>query len=138
MSEVRKPASAREKDLKLAIFRIEQGRANTKSTKVNFSTVASEAGVSASLIHNHYPGIAAIIRGKTDASALQQRDIKHQDLKEEKAKNKALFQDLKEAGKRIAQLASINECLLIRLRALESAAEGGNVHLFPPTTRKNS
>jgi len=62
MSEHRKTAQAREKDLRMAMFRIERGRAHTKSAKMSIASVAREAGVSAALIHNHYPGIADAIR----------------------------------------------------------------------------
>lgn len=138
MSQIRKTAQAREKDLKLAIFRIERGRAHTKATKVNFTTVALEAGVSASLIHNCYPDIAEQIRSKNGRSSRQQRDMKQNELKEEKDKNKQLRSDLKEAMARIANLASINETLLIRVRILEAAAAGGNVRTFSKIPVKNN
>lgn len=138
MSQIRKTAQAREKDLKLAIFRIERGRAHTKATKVNFTTVALEAGVSASLIHNCYPDIAEQIRSKNGRSSRQQRDVKQNELKEEKDKNKQLRSDLKEAMARIANLASINETLLIRVRILEAAAAGGNVRTFSKIPVKNN
>lgn len=138
MNQIRKTAQAREKDLKLAIFRIEKGRANTKATKVNFTTVALEAGVSASLIHNCYPDIAEQIRSKTGRSSRQQRDEKQNELKEEKNKNKQLRSDLKEAMAKIANLASINETLLIRVRTLEAATAGGNVRAFSKTPVKNN
>lgn len=137
MNRVRKTAEAREKDLKLAIFRIERGRAHTKATKVNFTTVALEAGVSASLIHNCHPEIAEQIRNKTRRSSREQRDAKQNELKEERNKNKQLRSDLKEAQARIANLASINETLLIRVRTLEAAAAGGNVRTFPRASLKN-
>ncbi|MGS0896644.1 TetR family transcriptional regulator [Burkholderia stagnalis] len=138
MSQIRKTAQAREKDLKLAIFRIERGRAHTKATKVNFTTVALEAGVSASLIHNCYPEIAEQIRSKNGRSSRQQRDEKQNELKEEKNKNKQLRSDLKDAVARIANLASINETLLIRVRTLEAAAASGNVRAFSQAPVKNN
>lgn len=131
MTQNRKTAAAREKDFRLAIFRIERGRAHTKATKINFTTVANEVGVKPSLIHNHYPQIANVIRERMDASALQQRDAKHDELKVEKDKNKDLRGELKAAKARIDQLASINETLLIRVTALEAAAGVGNVRAFP-------
>ncbi|MDN7569967.1 TetR family transcriptional regulator [Burkholderia contaminans] len=130
MNRARKTAEVREKELKLAIFRIERGRAHTKATKVNFTTVALEAGVSASLIHNCYPDIAEQIRSKNGRSSRQQRDAKQNELTEEKNKSKQLRSDLKEAQAMIANLASINETLLIRVRTLEAAIAGGNVRAF--------
>ncbi|WP_339540135.1 TetR/AcrR family transcriptional regulator [Pseudomonas sp. RA_5y_Pfl1_P24] len=53
-----KPAEDREKDLKLALYRIQRVRAHTGETKVTIAAVASKAGVSSALIHNHYPNIA--------------------------------------------------------------------------------
>ncbi|MDV2161226.1 TetR family transcriptional regulator [Burkholderia pseudomallei] len=138
MNRARKTAEAREKDLKLAILRIERGRAQTKATKVNFTTVALEAGVSTSLIHNCHPDIAELIRSKTGRSSRQQRDAKQNELKEEKNKNKQLRRELKEAQAMIANLASINETLLIRVRALEAEAAGENIRTFPRAPLKNS
>ena len=62
MSQQRKSASARERDLRLAILRIERGRSHTKATRISIASVAREAGVSSALIHNHYPAIADAIR----------------------------------------------------------------------------
>lgn len=69
MSKQRKPADKREKDLRLAMFRIQRGRAHTDVEKLSISSVAREAGVSASLIHNHYPDIAEAIRLAQGAAA---------------------------------------------------------------------
>ncbi|KGV16001.1 hypothetical protein [Burkholderia pseudomallei] len=138
MNGARKTAQAREKDLKLAILRIERGLAHTKATKVNFTTVAREAGVSTSLIHNYHPAIAEQIRNKTGRSSRQQRDAKQKELMEERNKNKQLRSDLKEAQTRIADLASINETLLIRVRTLEAAAAGGNVRTLARAPLKNN
>ncbi|WP_321900402.1 TetR family transcriptional regulator [Burkholderia cepacia] len=137
MNRARKTAEAREKELKLAIFRIERGRAHTKATKVNFTTVALEAGVSTSLIHNCYPDIAEQIRSKNGRSSRQQRDEKQNELNDEKNKNKQLRSDLREAVARIANLASINETLLIRVRTLEAAAASGNVRAFYKASFEN-
>lgn len=57
-----KPAEHREKDLKLALLRIQKGRTRTGELKVTIAAVAREAGVSTALIHNHYPRIAMAIR----------------------------------------------------------------------------
>ena len=54
MSQQRKSASARERDLRLAMVRIELGRSHTKAAKISIASVAREAGVSPALIYNHY------------------------------------------------------------------------------------
>ena len=81
----RKPAAAREMDFKLAIHRIEQGRAHKGDTVLSITAVAREAGVNPSLIHNHYPKIADAIRIKQGASSRQARDAKHEELRAEQA-----------------------------------------------------
>ena len=60
----RKPSDAREKDLQLALSRIQRGRAHTKETKVTIASVAREAGVSTALIHNHYPKLLIKLRSE--------------------------------------------------------------------------
>ncbi|WP_218827933.1 MULTISPECIES: hypothetical protein [unclassified Burkholderia] len=74
MAETRKSGEAREKELRLAIHRIQRGRAHTKATTLNIATVAREAGVSPALIHNHYPGIAEIIRNAQGRDNRAQRE----------------------------------------------------------------
>jgi AcrR family transcriptional regulator len=112
MSEHRKTAQAREKDLRMAMFRIERGRAHTKSAKMSIASVAREAGVSAALIHNHYPGIADAIRQAQGYNNRAQRDAKHQELKAERDKAKELRQEIASLRADVDRLASINEVLL--------------------------
>jgi hypothetical protein len=50
------------------------------------TSVAREAGVSAALIHNHYPSIAERIRQEQGRGSRAQRDAKHQELKVEREK----------------------------------------------------
>lgn len=107
-----KSAEAREKDLKLALYRIQKGRAHTGETKVSIAAVAREAGISAALIHNHYPNIAEAIREAQGRSSRAIRDVKHQDLIAERNKSAAYRQEIKEMRIKIANLASINEVLL--------------------------
>lgn len=112
MSQQRKSASAREKDLRLAIFRIERGRSHTKATKLSIVSVAREAGVSPALIHNHYPAIADAIRQAQGRSSREQRDTKHEQLKAEREKTRALRRDVVQLRADVDRLASINEVLL--------------------------
>ncbi len=119
MTTKRKPSDARERDLQLALARIQRGRANTGETKVTIAAVAREAGVSTALIHNHYPIIAEMIRDAQGRSSRIQRDEKHQDLRAEREKNRALRQEIDELRAMIASLASINEVLIAENRFLK-------------------
>ncbi|SFP45884.1 transcriptional regulator, TetR family [Geopseudomonas sagittaria] len=107
-----KPAEDREKDLKLALYRIQRGRSHSGETKVSIAAVAREAGVSTALIHNHYQSIAEVIREVQGRSSRAMRDVKHQDLIAERKKSQAYRQEIKELSAKVARLASINEVLL--------------------------
>lgn len=120
MTAPKKPSQLREKDLRLAIFRIQRGRANTKATKVNISTVAREAGVSPALIHNHYPTIAETIRIANAGSSRAQRDAKQESLKAEREKNRQLRAETAELREQLTKIASINEMLLAENRILKA------------------
>ncbi len=112
MSQQRKSAGARERDLRQAMFRIERGRSHTKATQISIASVAREAGVSPALIHNHYPVIADAIRQAQGRSSRQQRDAKHEQLKAEREKTRALRRDVDQLRADVDRLASINEVLL--------------------------
>lgn len=112
MTSKRKPSEARERDLQLALTRIQRSRAHTGETKLTIAAVAREAGVSTALIHNHYPKIAEAIREAQGRSSRAQRDVKHQDLRAEREKNRALRQEIEELRAKLARLASINEVLI--------------------------
>ncbi|AMQ90461.1 MULTISPECIES: TetR family transcriptional regulator [Marinobacter] len=120
MKTTRKTSDSRERDLRLALARIQRGRPHTGETKVTIAAVAREAGVSTALIHNHYPNVAEAIREAQGRSSRAQRDVKHQDLIAEREKNKLLRQELEELRLKTADLASINEVLMAELRALKA------------------
>lgn len=115
-----KPAENREKDLKLALYRIQKGRSHTGETKVTIAAVAREAGVSTALIHNYYPDIAEVIRETQGRSSRAMRDVKHQDLIAERKRSAAYRQEVEELRGKIANLASINEVLLDENRVLKA------------------
>ncbi|KJZ45468.1 hypothetical protein [Pseudomonas fluorescens] len=115
-----KPAEDREKDLKLALLRIQKGRAHTKESKVTIAAVAREAGVSTALIHNHYPRIAEVIREAQGRSSRAMRDVKQQDLIVERKKSVAYRQEIEELRAKVASLASINEVLMDENRVLKA------------------
>ncbi|WP_165671474.1 TetR family transcriptional regulator [Metapseudomonas otitidis] len=122
-----KPAADREKDLKLALYRIQKGRARTGETKVTIAAVAREAGVSTALIHNHYPSVAEAIREAQGRSSRAMRDVKQQDLIAERKKSAAYRQEITELRAKIANLASINEVLLDENRVLKAKINDRNV-----------
>jgi AcrR family transcriptional regulator len=108
MSETRKTAETREKDLRLAMFRIKRGRSHTGATSVTIAGVAREAGVSPALIHNHYPTIADAIRVEQGRDSRAQRDAKHDDLKKERERGRELRQEVADLRAAVARLSSIN------------------------------
>lgn len=127
MTTIRKPSDARERDLQLALARIQRGRAHTGETKVTIAAVAREAGVSTALIHNHYPIIAEAIRDAQGRSSRAQRDVKHQDLRAEREKNRALRKEIEELRAKAARLASINEVLIAENRVLQAKQSDSKV-----------
>ncbi|VVP38234.1 hypothetical protein PS893_04716 [Pseudomonas fluorescens] len=120
MKTTRKTSDSRERDLRLALARIQRGRSHKGESKVTIAAVAREAGVSTALIHNHYPNVAEAVREAQGRSSRAQRDVKHQDLIAEREKNKLLRQELEELRLKTADLASINEVLMAELRALKA------------------
>jgi AcrR family transcriptional regulator len=129
-----KPAENREKDLKLALYRIQKGRSHTGETKVTIAAVAREAGVSTALIHNYYPGIAEVIRETQGRSSRAMRDVKHQDLIAERKKSSEYRQEIEELVCKVAMLASINEVLADENRVLK--AKLGDPRVIEIASRK--
>lgn len=131
-----KPAEDREKDLKLAIYRIQKGRIHTKETKVSIAAVAREAGVSTALIHNHYPAVAEAIREIQGRSSRAMRDVKHQDLIAERQKSAGYRQEIEELRAKLASIAPINEVLLNDNNTLKAKLRDRNVvQLTLPNSR---
>ncbi|MNQ81928.1 hypothetical protein D3C85_969660 [compost metagenome] len=120
MTIKRKPSYARERDLQLALARIQRGRAHSGESKVTIAAVAREAGVSTALIHNHYPQVAEAIREVQGRSSRAQRDVKQQDLLAEREKNRMLRQEMEALRSQVAKLASINEVLSAENRVLKA------------------
>jgi AcrR family transcriptional regulator len=120
MSQTRKTAQTREKDLRLAMFRIKRGRSHTGATRITVTSVAREVGVSAALIHNHYPTIAEAIREHQGRDSRAQRDAKHQALKQERERARELRREIASLRTDVQRLSSINEVLLAESAALRS------------------
>lgn len=127
MSEKRLSNEAREKQLRLAISRIQRNRPRTKQTKLTIAAVAREAGVSTALIHNNFPEIAELVREAQGRSSRAQRDTKHQSLKEEREKNVALRAEVDSLKAQAAKLASINETLSLENADLKSRVSVINI-----------
>ena len=132
MTIKRKPSDARERDLQLALARIQRGRAHTGESKVTIASVAREAGVSTALIHNHYPIIAEAIRDAQGRSSRVQREVKHQELRAEREKNRALRLEIEGLRAKVASLASINEVLIAENRLLKAKQSDSKVIDLPP------
>lgn len=120
MSEERKTAAVRDRELRLAIARIEKGRSKTNEIKLTIAAVAREAGVSTALIHNCHPDIAELIRQSHGRSSRAQRDAKQLELKAEREKARELRLEIAFLKSKVASLASINEVLLDENKTLKS------------------
>jgi regulator of replication initiation timing len=77
-------------------------------------------GVSAALIHNHYPTIAEAIRQHQGRDSRAQRDAKHQALKQERDRARELRHEIASLRADVQRLSSINEVLLAERAALRS------------------
>ena len=135
MKNSRLASEDRQKQLLLAITRIERGRSQTKARKLTISSVARVAGVSTSLIHNHHPEIAEVIREKQGRSSRAMRDAKQSELKAEREKNQKLRSENAQLRQQIAKLASVNELLTMNISSLEARMSGGNV-IDHPSAKK--
>lgn len=102
-----------EKELKYALIRLKHGRPKVvnKKRKISISSLAEEAGVSDSTIHNRYPEIAAEVREITGKVHKAQRDEKNVKIKSEKSKNKELREYIEQLESDIRKLTSINATL---------------------------
>jgi AcrR family transcriptional regulator len=127
LSEERLSHEAREKQLRLAISRIQRKRSRTNENVLTIAAVGREAGVSTALIHNHHPNIAELVRDAQGRSSRAQRDAKHGELKSEREKNRVLRAEADELRHQVASLASINEVLVIELRELKARMADGKV-----------
>lgn len=116
----RKSAELRAKELRLALIRIRHGKARTDAVRVSILSVAREAGVSAALIHNHYPALAEDIRREQGKDSRSQRDAKHEALKKEREMSRQLRQEIRALQLDVQRLSSINEVLHAENRALRA------------------
>lgn len=127
LDKPRKQFHDREKEILLAAAAIEKGRSRTGQTKLSISAVARELGVSPALIHNHYPKAAEDIRQRQGRSSRSQRDMKHDQLKEEQKKNLDYRLEIKELRLQVARLATLNEMLGLENQKLKAQIESPNI-----------
>ncbi|MFJ4455948.1 TetR family transcriptional regulator [Pseudomonas sp. NPDC089392] len=104
----------------LALKKIEHGRSKKGETKLTIAAVAREAGVSAALIHNHYPAVAEAVREIQGRSSRAQRDLKAQKLHTERQKVRALREEIAKLRYKISMLASLNEVLMSENQTLKA------------------
>lgn len=139
MSIDRKTAEVRERELRLALSRIQRGRSRTKAKRLSIAAVAREAGVTAALIHNHYPGLAAAIREAMGRGERASRKAKNQELKALRARAQELNDEVKALRTDVARLASINEVLMAENTSLKAkVGASGTVTLLSPTSRRSN
>lgn len=138
MSTARKAAEVRERELRLALSRIQRGRSRTKAKRLSIAAVAREAGVTAALIHNHYPEMAVAIREAMGNGERASREAKNQNLKALRVRTKELNDEVKALRTDVARLASINEVLMAKNTSLEAKVGAtGSVVLLSPTSRRS-
>ncbi|MEO8062398.1 MAG: TetR family transcriptional regulator [Pseudomonadota bacterium] len=131
MSQNRKSAEAREKDLRLSMLRIKRGRSNTGATRVNFASVAREAGISPALIHNHYPKVADAIRLEQVRDGRGLRNRRPEKQKKERDRVRALRAEIADLRANVARLASINEVLRFENESLRAKGREDGVSRSP-------
>jgi len=117
---------SREKQLRLLAKQLKV-RGQAAGKKLTFVAVAEAAGVSTALIHNHYPDVAEYIRELQGKSSRAQRNAKHDQLVAERAKSKALREDVRDLQLKVRALASINETLVAENAVLRARRVDGKV-----------
>ncbi|MFP3586508.1 TetR family transcriptional regulator [Paraburkholderia sp. SIMBA_055] len=130
----RKTAIARRKEFELAILRIEHGRARTKPAGLSIQAVAAEVGVTAPLIHNHYPDVAELINRKS-ARKPARLERNESALEAERRKNDELKRELADCRDRLTKLTTINEVLIAERDELKAKLHSKNIVDMPSKKR---
>lgn len=133
MNTSRKSSAIRDKELRLALAKIRAGRSTER--KISFASVAREAGVSTSLIHNYHKDIAKLIREATGSTRLEKLGARDEALAELREKNKELRAEKKVLVQQCSKLASINENLLAEIRSLTASAGASKVVRLKPAKK---
>ena len=142
MGADRKTAEVRERELRMALSRIQRGRSRTKPARLSIAAVAREAAVTPALIHNHYPDMAATIRQAMGRGERARREAKDQELKAARARSRELRDEVAALRVDVARLASINEVLIAENATLKSgqgrSAAVVSLPVKPPSHRHRS
>lgn len=117
----------REKELRLAIKRIEVGRpTRIKAGRLlSISSLANEVGIDPSTIHTRYPAIAELVRQKSGRSEGERRKEKASELKAAKEKNSALRCKVEELETLLASVTSKYAVALSELSHMRTVLESG-------------
>jgi uncharacterized coiled-coil DUF342 family protein len=126
-----KTGEVRERELRMAIVRIQRGRSSVPNAKVTFAAVAREVGVSTALIHNCHPKIAELIRQMQGRSSRARRDAMRQELLDERRKCSELRAEMQSLRAKLAAIVSINEVILSENRVLKATGESKVRRLSP-------
>jgi DNA-binding transcriptional MocR family regulator len=118
-----------EKKLKAALLRLKHGKPKIVSSdrKISIRSLAEEAGVSDSTIHNRYPSIASEVREIIDKTYKSKSDKKQKSLKIEKEKTKDLRKYIAELEEENRRLVSINATLMVENKQLKSETLSENI-----------
>lgn len=133
----RKAAQSRERDLRMAVLRLQKRHLEGDDLKITFAAVAREAGVSTALIHNYYPAVADQIRSLQGRTPQQKEQTKDSALKAEQARCRELRSANEALRAQVARLASINETLLMEVRELKAQLVSPKVSVLKRPTGGN-
>jgi AcrR family transcriptional regulator len=114
----------RDREKTKASIQLAMLRVKDKNLRLSITTVASEAGISPSLIHNSYPDLAEEIRAQVGRTTRQQRDAKAAELAQAREALREVRNRLHDAENDIAKLASINETLKDEVARLRAQVDG--------------
>jgi hypothetical protein len=123
-------------EIRRAIRRIEHRRPKripSERCRMNISTVAREAGISAASIHNTYPDIAQAIRAKTGNSDRSTLDAERFERKRLAELLRLVRERLKAAEKDVVRIASENARLVTENTVLKARLATCNVVEFAGT-----
>lgn len=95
-------------NIEMAIHRIISGRPKITTRELSISSVAEEAGVSNSTIHNRYPELAEKIRIGMNKSMKAQRDSIRKELTRVKGENQKLHDLAKQYSRYAKHCPSCN------------------------------
>ena len=117
-------------EIRRAIQRIEHRRSKRipkERCRMNISTVAWEAGISAASIHNTYPDIAEVIRAKAGKSSRSALDTERLERERLVGLLRLARGRLRDVEKDVARIASENARLVTENALLKAKLTSGNV-----------